>query len=98
MNEHSRIIKYEFFQAIHNGTIGKVVGYDADTDTVHVSCEGNMLGVKRCSFEEKQGVRTQYPLKPAFALTIHKAQGNIILLLITSLLYIKVFFAITLKL
>jgi hypothetical protein len=64
-----------------NGSIGKVVGFDKETDFPIVKFRnGRETTVEPVDWEMRDGDKklaglTQIPLKPAYAITVHKSQG-----------------------
>jgi ATP-dependent exoDNAse (exonuclease V), alpha subunit - helicase superfamily I member len=64
-----------------NGATGTVVGFFLSAEAIHVRLDGGRdLMVERHGFHfdpmrEDSGCVTQFPLRPAYAMTIHKSQG-----------------------
>ena len=84
-------IKNDFDRRLVNGTIGIISGFDPFEETLYViTDDGKECDVKRESWrnirykyneekkqieEEELGTFTQYPIRLAWAITIHKSQG-----------------------
>ncbi|CAC5383693.1 PIF1 [Mytilus coruscus] len=68
-------------QGLYNGCIGKV--FSIDEDKVVVNFEGRLVEVQRTTFEvydpsakKVLATRVQLPLRLAYAMTVHRAQGQ----------------------
>ncbi|WP_373728140.1 ATP-dependent DNA helicase [Bacteroides heparinolyticus] len=84
-------IKNDFDRRWVNGTIGVISGFDPMEETIYIiTDDGKEVDVKRESWrnirykyneekkqveEEELGTFTQYPIRMAWAITVHKSQG-----------------------
>lgn len=71
--------KNSFGEGFINGTLGEIVGFDDERPVVVIK-SGQKIVVEPVEWEVDDGVKalasiTQYPLRLAWAITVHKSQG-----------------------
>ncbi len=73
-------VRNNYEQGYVNGTMGKVTGFNENDDPVVKTYDGKTITVGPAQWTIKEDEKiiaqiTQHPLRPAWAITVHKSQG-----------------------